>query len=232
MSLMKFKVLFFAGLKELTGQETIEIDIDPPSKIGELWKLLCERYPQLRAAESSVIFSQNQEFAGPQAELYEGDELAVFPFVSGGCGDSEPVLRADAEGNVIQIIHSPIPIEPLIAQLSRPENGAVVVFSGIVRDNTGGRKTRFLEYEAYVPMALRKMNEIGQALKQRWDIDRVGMVHRLGRLEIGEASIVIVVTSSHRKAAFAACQYAIDTLKGIVPIWKKEYYDDGEVWVG
>ncbi len=229
---MKLKVLFFARLKELVGQEIIEIDIDPPSKIGELWKLLCERYPQLKTAESNVIFSQNQEFAGPQAELHEGDELAVFPPVSGGCGDSEAVLRADAEGNVIQIIHSPIPIELLIAQLSQPGNGAVVVFSGIVRDNTGGRKTRFLEYEAYVPMALRKMYEIGRALKQKWDIDRVGMVHRLGRLEIGEASIVIVVTSSHRKAAFAACQYAIDTLKSIVPIWKKEYYDDGEVWVG
>jgi len=229
---MKLKVMLFARLKELAGQETIEIDVDPESKIGDLWKLLCDRYPKLKTAESNVLFSQNQEFAGPQAELHEGDEVAVFPPVSGGCGDSEPVLRANADGNVIQIIRSPIPFEPLIAQLSRPEDGAVVVFSGIVRDNTGGRKTRFLEYEAYVPMALRKMYEIGQALKQKWNIDRVGMVHRLGRLEIGEASIVIVVTSSHRKDAFAACQYAIDTLKSIVPIWKKEHYDDGEVWVG
>ena len=228
---MKLKVLLFARLKELAGQETIEIDIEPPSKILDLWKLLCERHPQLKAADQNVIFSQNQEFAGTDSELHEGDELAVFPPVSGGAEEPFPVWPVDPNGNVIQIVPSPILIESLISQLSRPGNGAVVVFSGIVRDNTGGRKTRFLEYEAYVPMALRKMHEIIATLKQRWDIDRIGMVHRLGRLEIGEASVVIVVTSSHRKAAFEACQLAIDTLKRIVPIWKKEHFDDGEVWV-
>ena len=228
---MRLKVLLFARLKELAGQETIEIELESPLSIMEVWKLLCERYPPLKATEGSVIFSQNQEFAELQTVLQEGDELAIFPPVSGGSLHPGAVFPADEDGNVFQIIHTPIPIEPLIAQLSQPGNGAVVIFSGIVRDNTGGRRTRFLEYEAYVPMALRKMEEIGRSLKQQWPVDRVGIVHRLGRLEIGEASIVIVVTSSHRKAAFEACRSAIDTLKKIVPIWKKEYFEDGEVWV-
>ncbi|PYV20220.1 MAG: molybdenum cofactor biosynthesis protein MoaD, partial [Acidobacteria bacterium] len=104
------------------------------------------------------------------------------------------------------------------------------VFEGIVRDNLHGRKTRHLEYEAYEPMAIRKMEQIGREVKQKFPIDGLGMVHRLGRLEIGETSVAIIVAAAHRQAAFEACRYAIDRLKQIVPIWKKEYFEDGAVW--
>jgi MoaE-MoaD fusion protein len=130
---------------------------------------------------------------------------------------------------VIQIIRSPIQIESLVNQLRQPEDGAVVVFDGIVRNHSLGRETLYLEYESYEPMALKKMEEIETSARSRWPVNRIGIVHRLGRLEIGEASVAIVVTSAHRKAAFEACQYVIDTLKKTVPIWKKEFFVDGEV---
>jgi MoaE-MoaD fusion protein len=132
---------------------------------------------------------------------------------------------------VIRIIRSPIQIEPLVNEFRQPEDGAVVVFDGIVRNHNQGRKTLYLEYEGYEPMALKRMEEIEAGARSRWPVNRIGIVHRLGRLEIGEASVVIVVTSAHRKAAFEACQYVIDTLKKTVPIWKKEFFADGEVWV-
>ena len=114
--------------------------------------------------------------------------------------------------------------------VKRPEDGAIAVFEGVVRDHSRGRRTLFLEYEAYEPMAVRKMEEIGAEIKNRYPVDRVGMIHRTGRLEIGETSVAIIVTSAHRAAAFEACRYAIDRLKQIVPIWKKEYFEDGAVW--
>ena len=118
----------------------------------------------------------------------------------------------------------------LAEALKAPEDGATIVFEGIVRNHSKGKKTLYLEYEAYEPMAVRKMEEIGDEIKRKFAIDRVGMVHRTGRLEIGETSVAIIVTSAHRAAAFDACRYAIDRLKQIVPIWKKEYFEDGAVW--
>jgi molybdopterin synthase catalytic subunit len=112
------------------------------------------------------------------------------------------------------------------------KDGAVVVFEGVVRNNSGGRRTLYLEYEAYEPMAIHKMEEIGREVRREFAIDRIGMMHRLGRLEIGETSVVIIVTAAHRGAAFGACQLAIDRLKEIVPIWKKEYFEGGSEWAG
>ncbi len=227
---MKVRVLFFARLKELTGQEMIEFEIESFSRISDLWALLCKRFPELEMIGNTVIFSRNQEYAGMQTEIHEGDELAIFPPVSGGL-DTSPAYPPNAAGDVIQIVYESIAVELLTGRLCQPADGAVVVFSGIVRNHTGDRRTLFLEYEGYVPMALSKMEEIARTVRQRWTINRVGIVHRLGRLQIGEISVVIIVTSAHRKAAFEACQYAIDTLKRIVPIWKKEYYEDGEGWI-
>ena len=130
-----------------------------------------------------------------------------------------------------QLTREPIDGRALAEQLRRGEDGAVVVFEGIVRNHSRGRATRFLEYEAYEPMALEQMREISEALLRQFPVDRIAMVHRLGHLEIGEASVVIVITSEHRKAAFDACREAIDRLKRVVPIWKKEYFADGAVWV-
>jgi molybdopterin synthase catalytic subunit len=117
-----------------------------------------------------------------------------------------------------------------VAQLKAPEDGAVVVFDGFVRNNFKGQRTLYLEYESYETMAYAKIREMGAEIHQKFPIHRVGIVHRLGRLEIGETSVVIVITSAHRAAAFDACRYAIDTLKRVVPIWKKEYFAGGAVW--
>jgi molybdopterin synthase catalytic subunit len=117
--------------------------------------------------------------------------------------------------------------------VEHPGAGALALFSGVVRDQTGGRRVKFLEYEAHGPMALAKMQEIGEAIRSRWpDVTRIALVHRIGRLEIGESSVMIAVSSPHRAQAFEACRFAIDTLKETVPIWKKEHFEDGEVWVG
>ena len=131
----------------------------------------------------------------------------------------------------VQIVRAPIDVAVLAAGLRRSEDGAVVVFEGIVRNGSGGRPTLYLEYEAYEPMALEQMRAIAGEARTHWPIDRVAIVHRLGRLEIGETSIAIVVTAAHRAPAFDACRHAIDRVKKSVAIWKKEYFADGAVWV-
>lgn len=131
----------------------------------------------------------------------------------------------------VQIVRAPIDVAALAAGLRRGEDGAVVVFEGIVRNGSGGRPTLYLEYEAYEAMALEQMRAIAREARQRWPIDQIAIVHRLGRLEIGETSIAIVVTSAHRAPAFDACRHAIDRVKKSVAIWKKEYFADGAVWV-
>lgn len=133
--------------------------------------------------------------------------------------------------DIVQIVRAPIDVATLAAGLRCGEDGAVVVFEGIVRNHSGGRPTLYLEYEAYDAMALEQMRAIAREARQTWPIDRVAIVHRLGRLEIGETSIAIVVTSAHRAPAFDACRHAIDRVKKSVPIWKKEYFADGAVWV-
>jgi len=135
------------------------------------------------------------------------------------------------QSELYRITHDAIDARAVATQLQRPEAGAICIFEGIVRNNSKGKTTRYLIYEGYETMALNKMEEIGVFVRKAWDIDAVGIVHRLGRLEIGETSVAIIVTSAHRRASFDACEYAIDKLKKIVPIWKKEFFEDGEVWV-
>lgn len=129
------------------------------------------------------------------------------------------------------LVRDPIEIEAITSRLQDPENGALVVFEGVVRNNANEKKVRFLEYDAYESMALKKIEEIGLQAKEKFDIRDIAVVHRLGHMEIGECSIVIAVASAHRGPAFDACRYAIDTIKKIVPIWKKEFYEDGDVWI-
>ena len=133
-------------------------------------------------------------------------------------------------GDIFRLTEQVIDTAELLRRVKAPADGAVVTFEGIVRDHTGERRTRYLEYEAYEPMALKKMREIGAEIHERFEVDQVAIVHRLGRLEIGEASVAIVVAAGHRGPAFEACRYAIDRLKKIVPIWKKEFFADGAVW--
>jgi molybdopterin synthase catalytic subunit len=131
------------------------------------------------------------------------------------------------------VVSAPLAPDAAAAAVDHPGAGGIAIFSGVVRNETNGRDVKFLEYEAHAPMAEAKMREIGQAIHARWPgVKRVAMLHRLGRLEIGESSVLIAVSAAHRAEAFAGCQYAIDTLKTTVPVWKKEHFGDGEVWVG
>jgi len=232
---MRVRVLFFGMLKDIVGRAEDRLTVEEGSSVGRLYELYAERFPKLAEHSSSLLFSRNQEFAGRGERLEDGDEVAFLPPVSGGSPEGKVIANAvdaaPAEQNPCRLTRQPIDTRALVNELQQGGDGAVVVFEGVVRNHSGGRATRFLEYEAYEPMALAKMREIVEEVRAKFPVDRIGMTHRLGHLEIGEASIVIVVTSAHRRPAFEACHYAIDRLKKIVPIWKKEFFEDGEVWV-
>ena len=142
-------------------------------------------------------------------------------------------MNGPVNDDIFAVVEHPLSPDDLSARVDDPAAGGVVIFSGVVRNETGGRPVKFLEYEAHAAMAEAKLREIGAALRGRWPgVKRVAMLHRIGRLEIGESSVLIAVSAAHRGDAFDACRYAIDTLKRIVPVWKKEHFEDGEVWVG
>ncbi len=216
---MKIKVLFFGLTRDLTGFGEERTELEEGGRLEDLWRHYESRFPRLSEMSQALVIAVNQEIAAPTRALRDGDEVAFLPPVSGGASD-----------NFYRITREVIRTRELADALKAPEDGATVVFEGIVRNHSRGRMTLYLEYEAYEPMALRKMEEIGAEVHEKFPIDRVGMIHRIGRLEIGETSVAIIVTSAHRAAAFEACRYAIDRLKQIVPIWKKEYFEDGAVW--
>jgi molybdopterin synthase catalytic subunit len=216
---MRVNVLFFGITHDLTGCAQEQVELPEGENLEGLRRLYEARYPRLLSVGASLLLAVNQEIVKGSMPLREGDEVAFMPPVSGGMG-----------GDFFRLTREPISASDLGEQLRLAKDGAVVVFEGIVRNHLRGRATLYLEYEAYEPMAIRKMEELGREAKQKFAVDGVGMIHRLGRLEIGETSVAIIVTAEHRRAAFEACQYAIDRLKQVVPIWKKEYFADGAVW--
>jgi len=216
---MKVEVLFFGVSHDLTGFGRESLEIETGTTLQAVRGMYEDRFPALREMARSLLAAVNQEIAEPSRILSDGDEVAFMPPVSGGASD-----------DFYRITREPISTQKLADELKAPEDGAVVIFEGIVRNNSMGRKTLCLEYEGYERLATGKMAEIGREIREKFPIDRLGMIHRLGRLEIGETSVAIIVTSAHRRAAFEACRYAIDRLKQIVPIWKKEFFEDGAVW--
>ncbi|MGD0322930.1 MAG: molybdopterin converting factor subunit 1 [Terriglobia bacterium] len=217
--IMKIKVLFFGVTRDLTGLQQEQTEIPEDLNLDGLWGRYAARFPRLKDLSQVLLLAVNQEIAEGTRALKDGDEVAFLPPVSGGSSKDYYLLT-----------RFPIPTADLVRQQKASEDGAVVVFEGVVRNNSRGRRTLHLEYEAYEPMAMRKMEEIGGEARRKFEIDHIGMIHRLGRLEIGETSVAIIVTAAHRRAAFGACQLAIDRLKEIVPIWKKEYFEDGSLW--
>jgi molybdopterin synthase catalytic subunit len=186
------------------------------------WRAVVARHPELAPFRSFTLFAVGHDYVGADHPLRPGDELCLFPPVSGGTA-----------GDTYRVVDTPLQPDAVAAWVADPGAGGVVIFAGVVRNETAGRSVKFLEYEAHRPMAEAKMREIGETLRARWPgIRRVAMLHRVGRLEIGEASVLIAVSAAHRHEAFEACRHAIDTLKHTVPIWKKEFFEDGEVWVG
>ncbi len=217
---MRVRVLFFGVLKDLVGasEDTVELG-DTDATVGTVFAHYSGRIGTLAERRSSILFARNQEFATPDTAITDNDEIAFLPPVSGGSDD------------LYRITREALNAAALVKLVQRPEDGAVVTFDGVVRNNTKGRTTLYLEYECYQDLALRQMRKIGAEITQQFSIGRVGMAHRLGRLEIGEASVIVVASAPHRKAAFDGALEAINRLKREVPIWKKEFFADGAVWV-
>lgn len=227
---MKVRVLFFGVLKEAAGTAEGALELPAGATVDAAFQAAAARWPELERHRRSIVIAVNQKYALRADGLNDGDEVALLPPVSGGQG---PWLLSeeDSEGHFFALTREQVDSRWLKARIARPQDGAVVVFEGIVRDHSGGRRTLFLEYECYEAMAVRVMAELGRGVAARHAVSRIGIVHRLGRLEIGEASVVIAVAAAHRRPAFDAALEAINRLKKEVPIWKKEHFEDGAVWV-
>lgn len=223
---MHVRVLFFGKLKDIVGATEMQAEVSEGTRVEDLYARYGRGFPELAKFRSSVVASVNQEFADWRATLAAGDEVAFLPPVSGGAGSSDTAI----EENLCALVRAPIETAKIVESLKGPQDGAVVVFEGIVRNHSGSRSTLYLEYESYEAMALAQMREIGAQMREKYSIRRFAMVHRLGRLEIGETAVLVAVVSGHRGAAFDACRYGIDTIKRSVPIWKKEFFRDGSAW--
>jgi molybdopterin converting factor subunit 1 len=217
---MRVKVLFFGMLKEMLSSGSQTLELPQGATVDVLLGHYRDLWPQQPKLWSALAVAVNQNYAKGSCLLREGDEVALLPPVSGGC-PAEPIVA---------LVKEPIDSASLTKSVKQGEDGAVVVFDGIVRNNTRGRRTLFLVYEAYEEMALRQMRALAEEAIAVHGVRQVVLVHRLGRLEVGETSVLIAVSSAHRAHAFAASRWLIDTLKKTVPIWKKEHFEDGEVW--
>jgi MoaE-MoaD fusion protein len=228
---MRTRVLLFGVLKELTGISTDDADFPPGSDLRAVFECYAARFPAVKAMAGSIVVARNQEFADLSTKLQEGDEIALLPPVSGGAGRTADPLEHHENGHYFALTRHTIDTRSLIARILTGAEGGVTTFEGTVRNNTNGRSTLCLDYECYEPMALKLMSRIGCELAAAHGLTRIAMVHRLGRLLIGETSVAVVATAPHRRPAFEAALEGINRLKKTVPIWKKEHFADGEVWV-
>ena len=230
--LMRVMVQYFGMLKEFAGREIEPVELPDGSTVGSLYDTLQQRVPQLRKYGTAIALAVNYEYSGRDAGLKEGDEVALIPPVSGGAPDNAETgaISAMPTAEHAALVRHPIDGAAILAAVKQPEDGAVVVFDGVVRNHSRGRRTLYLEYSAYEPMALKQMEKLALQALGDFAVRDAWVVHRLGRLEIGETSVFIAVASAHRAAAFEACRWVIDTLKKTVPIWKKEFFEDGAVW--
>jgi molybdopterin synthase catalytic subunit len=220
----RFTVKLFATLRERVRAAELTRDFPDGASVAEIWNLLVREFPELRGYHDSVGFAVNQEYVEGDFRPRAGDEIAFIPPVSGG---------ADAPWlGKISLGRERIDLAALEREVAHPAAGAIVSFNGTTRNDNVGRKVLRLEYEAYEPMALAEMRKLAREAGHRWKIVRIAITHRIGIVEIGETSVAIAVSAPHRAEAFDACRFAIDRLKEIVPIWKKEYFEGGEVWIG
>lgn len=212
---------YFAVVREQLGASKSTIELPDGSTVGQALDLVLAGSPRLLNAQSAMMVMVNQTYQPRDHVLVDGDEVAIIPPVSGG-SEQKRFLVTD---NVLD----PRMVELLV---SDDASGALVTFAGTVRDNARGKSVTALEYEAYPAAAEKMLAQIGDEIFERWGIRTVAIAHRYGLLHVGETSVVIAVSSAHRDAAFEACRYAIERIKAIVPIWKREMYQDGAVWIG
>jgi molybdopterin synthase catalytic subunit len=229
----RVRLLLFGAAREAAGgADVYEIDVPAPATVAVVLREAVARFPALTRFGRSLLVAVNEEYAAPGSAVRDGDEIAIFPPVSGGAEEED----ADGEGrsgaqDFFELTTEPIDVGQVARRVVAPECGATVTLDGYVREWTRGRRTLHLVYEAYASMALAELRRLGREVHARFDIRHVGIVHRTGRLEIGETSVVVSVSAPHRRAAFEACEWAIRELKRTVPVWKKEFYEGGEVWV-
>ncbi len=217
---MQVRLLYFAIVREVLGRSEETRTVDPGCTLEQLFDQVAEDQPAMRRLRPSLMFMVNEEYAKPDYHVQDGDEIALIPPVSGG------------EQKRFLVTAAPVSEDQVSRMVATPEAGAIVTFVGTVRNNARGRAVQSLDYEAYPPAAERMLRQIGDEIAEKWGLDQCAIVHRMGHLSVGEASVAIAVASAHRGDAFDACRYAIDRIKEIVPIWKKEFYEDGETWVG
>jgi len=222
---LSIRVLFFGAARDVVEANQLDLSLDAPATVSSAFQNLIARFSQLERFGRSLLFAVNQEYATPETLLKENDELAVFPPVSGGSCDYR------CPYDFFELTTEPIDVGQVARRVVLPECGATVTLDGYAREWTKGKRTLYLVYEAYDQMALTEMQRLGAEAHKQFEIAHLGIVHRTGRLEIGETSVVIAASAPHRQAAFQACEWAIKELKRTVPIWKKEVYEDGEEWV-
>ncbi len=238
---MRVHVKFFAIFREMVGVRSEWIEIADGTAVEQLWKQYASRSP--RVGNIRAAYAVNQRLAKPDQILRDGDEIAFLPPVSGGANKPQRTQRTRRKKNKnsapsatsavknVLITRKPLDLNALYNRVAFPGAGAIITFSGVVRDNAQGKSVSRLEYDAYPEMAEATMRDIIAEIKSRWPDARVAMAHRVGRLRIGEASLIIVVAAPHRPEAYAASRYAIERVKAILPVWKKEFATDDEYWV-
>jgi len=209
---VKIRVRLFAGLRERAGTSERKLELPDGACVSDVWAAL-----GLGDEPAGLLYAVNKRYAGPEQRLVAGDEVALIPPVSGGS---------------FRLSEQPLDPAEVIEEVRTERAGAVATFIGTTRIESRGRTVHYLEYEAYGGMAEKVMAELAAELKQRHELSEIAITHRVGRIEIGEPSVVIAVSAPHRAAALAACKEAIDTLKETVPLWKKEVYEGGEEWLG
>ncbi|NOK63195.1 MAG: Molybdopterin synthase catalytic subunit [Chloroflexi bacterium AL-W] len=221
---MEVVVHYFAGHRDITGCSEERIALAEGATVGMLWEQLIVQYPRLAGYTGSVLYAVNQEFSTLETPLSNGDEIAFLPPVSGG---------VPSEVSLFRITQLPLDPTPLVLHVQSPDMGALVTFTGIVRNHFGGKATAYLEYEAYEAMAVPVLERIAAEAQQTWRLGKIAIHHRIGRLEIGETAVLIVVAAPHRHEAFEAAESIMNRIKQIAPIWKREIWSDGtSEWVG
>jgi MoaE-MoaD fusion protein len=240
-------VRLFASYREAVGASQVRLPLPEDADGAALWTALVDRYPGLRRLPPPAGYAINDEYVSGNRPLRGAGEVALIPPVSGGADappadrsatgrdrqTAAPVGSAGTGGVVlIELTDRPISTDRVLQAVADPRVGAVVLFLGVVRDNARGRRVDHLIYEAYEALASRELEKIAAAAVDRWPVTRVAVVHRTGRLGVGEPSVAVAVSSPHRREAFEAGRYMIDTLKQTVPIWKKEVWEGGAAWVG
>lgn len=228
---VRVRVLFFGAAREAAGTDEASLEVAAPADAASVFRHVLETYAALRPYARSLLVAVNHEYApGLELKVEDGDEIAVFPPVSGGAGETGTPEKNEAQ-DFFELTNDPIDVGAVARRVVPARCGATVTLDGYAREWTKNRRTLYLLYEAYPPMALSEMRRLGREAHRRFDIEHIGIVHRTGRTDIGETSVVISVSAPHRRAAFEACEWAIRELKRTVPIWKKEFFEDGEVWV-